>query len=309
MNASQKRYIGIDVAKDSLQIDQDQQRRRIANTPAAIRTWLDRLGDGDVQLICEPTGGYEREVVRAAHRQHIPISVVNARHVRAFARAHGLLEKTDKLDARVQRRFGEQVQPPPTPMARASLEHLRSWVAQRDHAVQSLRRESNRLEQERLPAIRTLIARTCRHFHNLIEHADKQIEELLQHDSDLLTRVQALCLVQAVHLRTATSLIAHMPELGTLSDAGAAKLAGLAPLPDDSGTFHGRRFIQHGRAPARRALYMAALVAARCNPFLRAFYLGLRSRGKPPKLAVIAVARKLLLFLNRILRDAPPLLL
>jgi transposase len=311
MNPSAIHYLGIDVAKATLQIDDGAVSFRLANTARAIGAWLQALRDhprsdgARMHLICEASGGYERLLVHGAHALQVAVSIVNPRAVRDFARAHGQLEKTDPLDAAILRRFGEQIRPAPTVPATAVHAQLQAWVVQRDHCVAALRQEHNRLELAPLPAIRAQIQRSCAHYQRLIAQADHQIEHLLATAAPALQAcVQTLCLVEGVSVRTATSVLAHLPELGRLSEGAAAKLAGLAPLPDDSGQHHGVRYTQHGRAAVRRALYMAALVAARCNPALRAFYLRLRARGKAPKVALIAVARKLLLFLNRILKPA-----
>ena len=297
--------IGIDIAKDSLQIDDGTCRRVVRNHPAALRRWLRGL-PAQTQLICEPTGGYERMVLRLAHQAGLPASLVNARQVRAFAHGVGRLEKTDRLDAAVLRHYGQCVQPRPLPPPDPAWLRLQQWTRTRAHYAGLRQAEHNRLELLEDPALRQLTEQQCAHWDQLILGLDAQIEAHVAAHPALQDRVQTLCLVCGVGPQTALTLVAEFPELGRLTPRAAAKLAGLAPLSQDSGQWQGRRHVAHGRASVRRALFQAALVAARHNEHLRPFYQRLRANGKPPKVALIAVARKLLIFLNRTLREPVP---
>jgi transposase len=294
--------LGVDVAKASLQTDDGHRQRVVPNQPAALRRWLQSLPPG-THLICEPTGGYERQLLAQAHQAGVTASLVNARQVRAFARGLGHLEKTDRLDAGVLRHYGVCVQPRPLPPPDPALLCLQQWTRTRAHYAGLRQVERNRLELMDDPALRRLTEQQCAHWDQLILQLEVQINEHVEAHALLRDRVQTLCLVCGVGAQTALTLVAEFPELGRLSARAAAKLAGLAPLSQDSGQWQGRRHIAHGRAAVRRALYQAALVAARHNEHLRPFYQRLRANGKPPKLALIAVARKLLVFLNRILKD------
>lgn len=302
-------HIGLDIAQAELIVCAAPGRTRsIANQPRALRSWIQSL-PSNVHLVCEATGHHTRALLAVAHAHHVLVSVVNPRQVRDFARSLGHLEKTDAVDADVLRLYGERVRPAPTPPADPQWTCLRAWVQARDHLAGQLRALQNLHSTVDLPEVAALLRRELTHLEKLVAKLDVRIDAFLAAQAPALeARVQTLCLVAGVAQRTAVSLIAHLPELGTLSDAAVAKLAGLAPLNCDSGQWRGRRQIAHGRAPVRRALYCAALVAAQHNEHLQPFYRGLRARGKPAKVALIAVARKLLVFLNRTLKDAPPLI-
>jgi transposase len=296
--------LGVDIAKHTLQTDDGQHRHVVPNQPAALQRWLRSLPAG-TQLICEPTGGYERLLLTQAHQAGVSASLVNARHVRAFARGLGRLEKTDRLDAAVLRHYGACVQPRPLPPPDPALLSLQQWTRTRAHYAALRQAEHNRLELLEDPDLRRLTQQQCAHWDRLILKLDAQINDHVEAHPAVRDRVQTLCLVCGVGAQTALTLVAEFPELGRLPPRAAAKLAGLAPLSHDSGQWQGRRHIAHGRAPVRRALFQAALVAARHNEHLRPFYLRLRANGKPPKVALIAVARKLLIFLNRTLKEPP----
>jgi transposase len=294
--------LGVDIAKHTVQTDDGHHRLVVPNQPGARQTWLRSLPAG-TRLICEPTGGYERLLLTQAHRAGVSASLVNARQVRAFARGLGRLEKTDRLDAAVLRHYGACVQPRPVPPPDPALLCLQQWTRTRAHYAALRQAEHNRLELLADPDLRRLTQQQGAHWDRLLLKLDQQIDAHVEAHPAVRDRVQTLCLVCGVGAHTALTLVAEFPELGHLPPRAAAKLAGLAPLSHDSGQWQGRRHIAHGRAPVRRALFQAALVAARHNEHLRPFYLRLRANGKPPKVALIAVARKLLIFLNRTLKD------
>jgi transposase len=294
--------IGVDIAKQTLHTDDGLRHRIVANQPAALRRWLRTLPPS-AQLICEPSGGYERTLLSCAREVGVGASLINARHARAFARGLGHEEKTDRLDAAVLRRYGDCVQPRSTPAPDPALLELQQLVRTRAHYANQLQRERNRLELLEGPALRQLNARQCAHWKQVLDELDAQILAHVQDHERLNNRMQTLCLVCGVGPQTSLTLVAEFPELGQLNKRSVAKLAGLAPLSQESGQWQGRRHIAHGRAHVRRALFQAALVAARHNEHLKPFYQRLRANGKPPKVALVATARKLLIFLNRILKD------
>lgn len=299
--------IGVDVAKDTLCTDDGHRHRVVPNHPAALRRWLRSLPP-EAQLICEPSGGYERALLTCAHQAGRRACLVNARQVRAFARGLGRLEKTDRLDAAVLRHYGACVQPRPTPPPDPALRRLQQLVRTRAHYAGQLQRERNRKELLADPALLRLNHQQCEHWASVLAALDAEMLAHVEAHALLRDRLQTLCLVCGVGEQTALTLVAEFPELGRLTARAAAKLAGLAPLSQESGQWQGPRRIGHGRSHVRRALFQAALVAARHNEHLRPFYQRLRANGKPPKLALIAVARKLLIFLNRLLKDdsTPP---
>jgi transposase len=306
MTAAAIPYLGVDVAVQTLQCDGPDGALEVCNQPQAIRAYLSRLQRSHPQLhiVCEASGGCERALLAAAHMLGLAISCVNPRQVRDFARGLGWLEKTDAIDAALLRRFGEMAQPAPQVPLPAEMVRLREQVQVRAHYVALLQAEETYLGSLEDKALRALVAAHCRRLEALIAQTETQMDELLAQATDLEARVQTLCLVESVGVRSATAMVAHLPELGQLSDGAISKLVGVAPLADDSGLRRGARHIRYGRSDVRRVLYMCALVAARSNPHLKVFYARLRAAGKPPKLALIAVARKLLIFLNHLLKPA-----
>lgn len=302
-------YVGIDVAQDSLALC-GAPTATVINQPDQLRPWLALClsEHPNLHLVCEATGRHHHALQAAAAAAGVPLSVLNPRQVRDFARSLGRLEKTDAVDARLLQRLGQTLQPGATPLAPVTLRHLQDLLVVRQALVEEQTAWSNR--QALLSAAAT---RCClRHRRSLVRdlaYVEEQIAVLLDQPeaTPIQERVQTLCLVCGIGERTAWILVAWLAELGRCNHRQIAKLGGLAPLNRDSGLFRGERHIAHGRAPVRRALYLAAVVAARHNEHLRPFYLRLRAKGKPAKVAYVAVARKLLVFLNRLLSDAPPL--
>ena len=256
-------------------------------------------------VICEASGGYERGLVLALGRAQIDCTVVQASRVRQYARACGLLAKTDAIDAQLLARFGHAIAPRPTKALPPAQEQLRELEGQRRHLVRLLVAEQNRRAQL---SDKTLL-RLSTSLIALLKKQSAQIEallgRLLEQSAELSAKARKLTQVVGVGSRTATLLLAQMPELGQLNRREAAALAGLAPFNRDSGSAHGKRTIFGGRRAVRCGLYMAALVAAHRNPILAPFYQRLRRAGKPPKLALTATMRKLLIVLNSVLKTDP----
>jgi transposase len=302
-------YLGVDVAKATLQFDGPcaHSTVEIVNHPRVIAPLLKALRKTypGLHLIFESTGGCERALQATAHSLGMAFTQVDPWRVRNFARSVGILEKTDAIDAAVLRRYGQAVQPSVTVVQEQTLLTLRSWVQLRDHYVARLREEETFLSSLTEKPLRQIVQAESRHLERLIEKLEAKIQNFLEAQAPALNdKVQTLCLVSGVAWRSATGLLAYLPEMGRCGGQQIAKLAGLAPMADDSGPRDGARHIARGRAPARRVLYMIALVAARFNEHSRRFYSRLRAAGKPPKVAIIAVARKLLVFLNSLLKPA-----
>lgn len=295
--------IGIDVARTELVLS-GSIKTRIPNTPAAIGALLRGLKQPTL-LVCEATGGYERALVAAAWACGQSVHVANPRRVRDFARGLGRLEKTDPVDADVIRRYGELVRPEPTAPSDPALVQLRELVDLRCALCEEHIRWAQRLEHA-TALTAGIIRRRLLALEREQSVLEAQIEQFVTEQAALQDRVQTLCLVPGIGLTTAAVIVAHLPELGRLDRRQAAKLAGLAPLLHDSGAYRGQAHIAHGRAQLRRALYSAAVVAARWNDPLREFYQRLRAKGKPAKVAITAVARKLLVIANALLKDAYP---
>ena len=300
-------YIGIDVAKAYLDVSWAEQARHFSNEEkghAALVRWL-KTSATPVQVICEASGGYEQGLLESLAEEHVAVALAQAVRVRQYARAAGILAKTDRIDAKVLAAFGSAMQPQPTPPLSAEQKRLRQYEAQRRHLSRTLVAEENRLAQISCTELRTLSRSLMSKIKNQIETLDRRIGELIAQDQTLSEKAQKLTAISGVGVRTAALLLAQMPELGQLNRRQAAALAGLAPFNHDSGSVRGKRAIFGGRPALRSGLYMAALSAARFNPILSNFYQRLRAKGKPHKLALTAVMRKLLLALNQTLKPLP----
>ncbi len=257
---------------------------------------------GTVQVICEASGGYERGLLSALQAREIEVSLVQASRVRQYARAAGILAKTDEIDAGVLCAFGKAMEPEVTVARDEQQQRLRELEAYRRHLSGLIVMENNRKEKLSEPAVVRSSKKLISQIQKQIDSIDLLIKELIKNSTDLREKAAKLSAVSGVGARTAALLLAQMPELGTLNRRQAAALAGLAPFNRDSGKLRGKRTIFGGRRCVRTGLYMAALVAARHNPILREFYQRLRAAGKPPKLALTATMRKLLIVLSSSLK-------
>ena len=299
-------YIGIDVAKASLEMSPfGKGKSSIENTKKGIASLLRRVNNATtpIMLCCEATGGYEQLLITMALEAEVPIALLHAKAVRDFAKSKGILAKTDRIDALVIRSFAEQNEPrglEPSPQWQAELKGL---VDRRERLLLMKNAEGNRLDPMPHKDIVKSITRVQKYVVKEIQVIETAIEKLIQSAPELLNSVRRLKQVKSIGNNTAQTLIAHMPELGKLGDKQIVALAGLAPYNQDSGAFKGVRRIQGGRAEVRRVLYMAALVAIRYNPILTNFYNRLKERGKPSKVAITAVMRKLIILANRIMKD------
>lgn len=296
-------HAGVDVSKDTLDASAPLRKRSFANSVQGHRALVAALLRlGPVHVVCEATGGYERALVDALHQAGVPVSVINPRQVRDFARSQGRLAKTDRIDAQVLADYGQAIQPKPTPPCSAEQRQLEQWITRRRQLVDMLQMERCRLEQTSDAALRRAIRSVVRTIEVQIRRVEQQLHKLLEATPAWARAVKHLCAVKGVGLITALSLLAALPEIGQLNRRQAAALAGLAPFNRDSGKARGRRMIGGGRPDVRQAIYMAALVASATNPTFKAFYQRLRSAGKPGKVALTAVMRKLLIHLNCIMK-------
>lgn len=298
-------YAGLDIAKATLQLHLQNTHHVLANNPTGYAALLQQLGAvGPVQLICEATGGYEKGVVAACHTAAQPVSVINPARVRHFALAQGQRAKNDPIDAGVLTAYGTALGPAPTPATNPVRDELRALVQWRDHLKDQLMRTRQTSEHGLPPYV-------ARQQKKLVAHLEKQMAAVAQECQEALARapqiqeqIRALAALDAVGTITALSVLSHLPELGTLNRQEAAALAGLAPWVRQSGPWEGQRHIGGGRATVRRALYMSAVGLARMKTTtLGKFYAHLRAAGKPAKVALTAVMRKLLLQMNRVLKE------
>ncbi len=298
-------YVGVDVSKAYLDVAWAERSRRFANNKSGLSALMKWIRQSPVHLICEASGGYERGLLEAAEQNAIKLSLVQANRVRQYARAAGILAKTDKVDARVLCAFGTAMQPKPLASLSMQQKQLRELEAQRRHLSRMVVSEQNRLAQLKNKELQRLTRSLLATLKRQMAAIDARIAAVIVQDQTLDEKAQKLTAIVGVGMRTAVLLLAQMPELGTLNRAQAAALAGLAPFNRDSGTMRGKRTIFGGRRALRCGLYMAALVAAHRNRILRDFYQRLRAKGKPHKVALTAVMRKLLLALNHTLKPTP----
>jgi transposase len=297
-------YTGLDIAKASLQLDLQSKSYDLSNTAAGHHQLIKRLATiPSVHVVCEATGGYERAVVAALHAAAIPVSVINPARVRQFARASGELAKTDPIDAAMLTAFGQAFAPEPTPPRTAVEIKMAALVARRAQLLELHVAERQRADTCAEPALRKLFTAWLSQLEKQIAKVEALIEALLAEQPTLASQVQRLDEIIGVGRITAVTVLATIPELGQLNRRQAAALAGLCPYNRDSGQWAGKRCISGGRSEVRRALYMAALSASRSNHLLKPFYQRLIAAGKPAKVALTAVMRKLIVLMNHLLKN------
>jgi transposase len=298
--------VGIDVSKAQLDVAVGSAGavHAFSNDAAGHRELVLRLREArPARVVVEATGGYERAAVAALAAAALPVVVVNPRRAREFARASGVLAKTDRLDARVLARYGETLRPEPRPLPTPEQRALEDLVARRAQLVGMLTEEKNRLSQAASARVRKSIEAIIRALLQQIGRAEEDIARAVESSPVWKDAAERIDSVPGVGFKTACVLLADLPELGALSRQRIAALVGLAPINRDSGKMRGHRHIAGGRASVRTALYMAALSAVRYNPVIKAFYDRLVSAGKAKKAALTAAAHKLLTILNAMLRE------
>jgi transposase len=299
-------FIGIDVAKAQLEFADrpSGERGAVPNDEDGIRALVAHCQAATL-VVCEATGGYEAPLVAALATAGLPVVVANPRQVRDFAKATGQLAKTDAIDAQILALFAERVRPELRALPDAAVEALDALLTRRRQLVEMLVAERNRLLVAR-PTIRRDLQQHIRFLERRLHEADDDLHTAVKASPVWRVKDDLLQSVPGVGRVVSLTLLAELPELGRLSHKAIAALVGVAPLARDSGTLRGKRLVYGGRAPVRAVLYMAALVAARRNPVIRAFYQRLRTAGKPAKVALTACMRKLLVILNAIARSGTP---
>jgi transposase len=303
-------FIGIDVSKAHLDVavyaGGPGHGWRVANDDASIQTLVTDIQQMDPQLVVlEATGGLEQPVATALAVGGVEVAVVNPRQVRDFARATGKLAKTDTLDAQVLAHFAQAVRPEPRPMPDEQTKALAAILERRRDVVGMLSAERNRIHSA--PTIvKAMIQSHIEWLQAELAHIDEDLNTQIKHSPIWRARDDLLRSVPGIGKVVSMTLLAQLPELGTLTNRELSALVGVAPLNRDSGTLKGRRTVWGGRAGVRSVLYMGALVASRHNPAIKEFYTRLVQNGKAKKVALVACMRKLLTILNSILKHSTP---
>lgn len=302
-------WVGIDVSKQWLDCacqGAGVEFRRWGNEPSGLSGLIESLAGKSVGLVVlEASGGYETQAAAALAAAGIAVAVVNPKQVREFARATGVLAKTDRIDAGVLAQFGRVIRPAVRALPDAQQRDLTELVDRRLQLVSIRAQERARLASA-LPVARASLQEHIRWLNERIGALDVDLTHRLRSSELWKAKVDLLKEVPGIGPVSLFTLVARLPELGTLSRGGIAALAGLAPMARDSGRHRGARFIQGGRAQIRAVLYMATLTAKQHNPVIRAMFERLSAQGKPFKVAMTACMRKLLTILNAILKSGVP---
>jgi transposase len=298
------RYVGIDVSQEYLDVAISDQKRvlRVRSDEAGLELLRRQLKDeGPELIVMEASGGYERRPATVLLSAGLPVAIVNPRQVRDFARSVGQLAKTDAIDARLLARFAEVFKPTPSRLSEESAEQLHELELRRRQLVEMIVAERNRLRNA--PRTADRIEEHLRWLEEEVKRTEKELEGLIHSDPELESKAALLTSVPGVGRVLALTLLGSLPELGLLNRKEIAALVGVAPFNWDSGKLRGKRAVWGGRAHVRAILYMAALVASRCNPVIRSLYQRLCEAGKPKKVALVAAMRKLLIILNSMMRS------
>jgi transposase len=308
MATSSETYVGIDVAKDRLDIAVLGERgeKQVDNTQAGIACLVQQMLELQPELIVvEATGGYQRAVVEALFQASLAVAVVNPARVRQYARACGLLTKTDKLDAQVLAEFGRKVQPRRYEGKNEAEKQLSALLVRRKQLEEMLKAEQNRLRTIS-PSLRGSVERIIAILKEEKKPLEEQIQQFLNEQQAWQEQREILSSAPGVGRVTTATLLADLPELGKLDRKKISALVGVAPMNYDSGRKRGYRKTKGGRADVRSVLYMSTLVATRYNPLIQSQYQQMLKRGKLKKVALTACMRKFLTILNAMVRDRQP---
>ena len=301
----ESQFVGIDVAKETLDIAVTPlgEHWKDTNNEAGLARIAERLRSWRVELVVlEATGGYERLSWATLVGAGLAVAVINPRQMRHFARAMGRLAKTDRIDANDIAQFAEKVRPTPRAMPNDDTQRLAATLARRHQVQEAISAEKCRLDTAH-PAVRAHIVAHLDYLRAEREKLDSELEDMASKSADWTSRGALLRSVPGVGVVTSLTLLADLPELGTLDQKKIAALVGIAPFNRDSGKIHGKRCIWGGRARVRAALYMAALTATRYNPVIKGFYGRLLASGKLKKVALVACMHKLLIILNAMMKS------
>lgn len=309
MNVTERVYVGIDVCKARLDVAvlPSGESFSVANDEEGLQALTGKLvGVSPALAVLEATGGLERPLAAALFASGIACAVVNPRQARDFAKATGRLAKTDRIDAGVLARFAEAIRPEPKAPPEAEALEFQAILARRRQLIGMLVAEKNRLTASASKKVRSRLEAHIRWLEKELDRVDRDLQEAIEENPTFKENEALLRSVPGVGPVLCRTLLAELPELGSLSPRKLSALVGVAPLNRDSGTLRGKRTVWGGRARVREALYMGALIASRFNPAIKEFYERLVAAGKPKKVALVACMRKLLTILNAVLRDRTP---
>lgn len=297
-------YVGLDIGKDELQYSiSDTEEGAFPTTDEAIKTFIARLKKLPApRVICEASGGYEKRIVAELLAAGIEVCVVQPARVRSYANAEGLLAKTDRIDARLLRRFGAALNPRLTVPADANCAILRELIEHRRQLVTQLAEVNGRIELAGKHLLK-LLRKQAQFLEKQRDKVDRMIDKHIGDNPDMKSKSERLQQLKGVGPVLAATILAYMPEMGKLEDAQLVALVGVAPYAKDSSKYHGPRHIRGGRRQVRNVLYMAAVSAARSNHVFMAFYQRLVAKGKPKIVCIVAVMRKMVCVMNRLIAD------
>lgn len=305
---NQNIYVGIDVSKAYLDVYVNPVGHiiRVSNDRTGIQELMKSLSKQPVKLIVlEATAGYEKIAARELEKANFSVSVINPRQARDFAKALGQLAKTDKVDSRILALFAEKIEPSPRPLKTAEQQSLADLRARRSQLVDMITMEKNRLDKANL-SIQKGIEKTIKFLQKELKIIDEELSQSIKDDPELSRKNGLLRSIKGVGPVLSATLLANLPELGTLTHKKLSALVGVAPFNRDSGTFVGKRTVWGGRSGVRAALYMGALTAARFNPQIKSFYQRLCLTGKAKKVVLTACMRKLLVIINAVIKSGIP---
>jgi transposase len=293
--------VGCDIGKRNFDVFFGGKFYKFKNGKDGIRAFIEKCRKAEIsRIILEPTGGYERNLLRELEAKKLPVSVVNPYYVRNFAKSKKDLAKTDKIDAQVLAEYGEKMEPrihEPKEAYRLELEDL---TEHRDCLVEMMKEEKQRLEKNPGKIVEESLNQHLKYLEKSVMKLELQIKKIIEDKAKKIDEV--LQSEKGIGIQTSAILIGSLPELGRLDNRQIAKLVGLAPMARDSGKMSKERHIRGGRCRVRQAFFMVSLSAVRSNPKVKDFYERLRTQGKPAKVVLTAVARKLLVILNSKMR-------
>lgn len=301
-------FVGVDVSKDQLDVAfrPSGERQVVPNDRRGVMRLAKKLAQlKPERVVLEPSGGYERQLLERLDEKMLAVALVNARHVREFARASGRLAKTDAIDADVLAHFAEVMKPEPRRLPDPQTRKLRALITRRGQLVRMMTAERNR-EYHALESVRAGLVAIRRCLKKQIAVLDKEIATVVRETPAFREKAELLRSAPGVGQLLSATFLARLPELGTLNRKKIAALVGLAPFNRDSGKMKGKRAIWGGRGDVRAILYMGTVAAVRLNPSMRTFYERLRAAGKSPKMALTACMRKFIVMLNAMLRAGNP---